>query len=211
MPDLRWTILAGLVLLAGCNDRESNSDNLAPPVAKEATPEVPPTPAEPAVETVDPVKEFTRSIAAKLERLKTETYLWQNQDETHPDNFGKWLKTRYDVQSYELDVKKTDSLVSPMTGELWLKGESESTGLFPTKQEAERKPIVKRKRMAGWPAPEWKITYAYQGDKWVIRTIANRRAWPTGVPDQYEWGEWQNLGPSIADYDTLLPVLNLSH
>lgn len=104
--------LLGVLLIAGCDSRDSSSSSStsAPPPAAPAAQETPPTPPPAVVATpTDPVADFKKFAAVFVDEL-----FMQGVGKVQPKK--DFTTHMYKKESAHIDVRKTDSLITPVVG-----------------------------------------------------------------------------------------------
>lgn len=121
-------------------------------------------------EVVASFKQYVKEEVAKALATYKEGEYQVNQYEhsTYSGREGKkidiiWRKYRQELNSqYNLDLKKTDSLISPYVGKVSISKNYYIYHDFPTKLEAEKDTEYMES------ITDYKFTVAYQDDQWVV-------------------------------------------
>lgn len=107
----------------------------------------------------DPVRSFEQFLMASKESTNTTTSVFFNKHK------NGWVKQRYRVVELKFDVKKTDSLVTPIVGLVTLDLLTEASDAFPSQEEAEK--LISFNVMASI-TDRMSLTYAYRDSKWAF-------------------------------------------
>jgi len=124
--------------------------------------------------TPDPVTDF-KSLVASASPPKEWTEVTQ-----HPKNL-KWLKKYFSTGEIRYDVKKTDSLVTPIKGIVSFPVRVLSSNFYDTKEEAESSTEL-------WDIAD--VTYFLTGDyliddgKWRLNQFSLRSKFKGNIPEQ---------------------------
>ena len=79
---------------------------------------------------------------------------------------GGWVKEKYEAQDkYEIDVEATKSLISPYIGTFEFSLKAKITNFHSTKEDAQKDNNFVKSTFL-----KHKHTYAYQDDKWVVKS-----------------------------------------
>lgn len=108
----------------------------------------------------DPVALFEKLIRDAQRETSTSQPVYLNKHKQ------AWAKRRFFTSDIKYDVKKTDSLVSPIIGIVTFHLITEQTELFPTRDQAETASTFK-----STSSPfRVSMTYAYRGSAWSLST-----------------------------------------
>lgn len=97
-----------------------------------------------------------------------------------------WLKIRFKLANVRYDVKKTDSLVSPIIGIIECDQPQQFSPAFATKEEAESYRFPQAQVVDEY-GRQLRISYAFQNNKWVRKAIEEKsllnKSWKTKDPE----------------------------
>lgn len=121
--------------------------------------------ASPQSEEQDAVKSFKKVAADFIASYEVNKREWVR---SLPGDPG-WKKVKHEVGEYSIDVRRTDSLISPYVGVLQFSLKFYITASHPTREEAERDVAFK---ILGSSTHEH--TYVFQDEQWVIKLRKHR-------------------------------------
>jgi len=106
------------------------------------------------------------------------------------DKLDGYVKVAYEVGTYGIDVRKTDSLITPYVGVLELTWDSHSSRCHDTKEEAQAD--------AELPKPgsfKYRYTYGFQDGKWVPQSREVRGMDSEG--NEFHWSPCEGLNKQM--------------
>ncbi|KAF0216763.1 MAG: hypothetical protein FD174_3586 [Geobacteraceae bacterium] len=104
-------------------------------------------------------------------------------------NLNFWFKSYHKIdQNYKIDVEKTTSLISPYVGTLQVEVYYNTSDKFPTKKTAEQATTYKVHSIQ-----TFKITLAYQENKWVVTDAHFKSSSLDSVIKQDKLSIYENL------------------
>lgn len=136
-------------------------------------------------EAVDSFKAMTNNIVFEIQESYNHGAKVEYMKYKPKFNIGDyWYKYQMTNLKVELDVQKTDSLISPYKGilelqadKIWYISKDNSVGHFATMEEAKNANFSKYN-----PAYNvYRFTYMYQGDNWGLKDVSFR------FLDEYVW------------------------
>lgn len=107
----------------------------------------------------DPVRSFEQHLALAKESTNSNTSVHFNKRK------NGWMKQRYRVIDLKFDVKKTDSLVSPIVGLVSMDLLTEASDAFPSQEEAEKLVSFDPKASI---TDRMSLSYVYRDAKWTF-------------------------------------------
>ncbi len=105
----------------------------------------------------DPVAKFEKLILEAKNATNTNSPVYFNEYRQ------EWAKRRFSVTEITYDVKKTDSLVSPIIGLVTFQLRTIQTYLYPTKEQADASSAFETKTIASYRIS---LTYSYKDNTW---------------------------------------------
>lgn len=137
------------------------------PVNKPSVPVSPKIQAE-----IDPVAQFKLIIATASEPKEwSHVFL-------HP-KFGKWAKQYIVISNVKYDVKKTDSLVTPVMGVVSFSIGITQSEFFDNKQEAEESTTLSKLRVTQFMTGK----YLFEDSAWRVEQFRYNAAFGNNPPD----------------------------
>ena len=145
----------------------------------------------------DPVALLNKDVKERAARFNSSNRLEVWHRESYQGSSEGWMSAQYEpLKNYSFDVQKTNSLVSPYTGvvtfTLWRYDTVDRT-VFSTKTNALNPLQFTRFSEAGRTPIEFKVLYAFQDGKWVVKSQSmfkrdewvecNLRSPPLGADD----------------------------
>ncbi len=106
----------------------------------------------------DPVYEFKKIIIESEKLTNCSTSVYFNEYEQ------AWAKRRFTVSRIKYDVKKTDSLISPLLGMVSFELDIDQSHLYPSKKEAEESTTFE----LTIPPYNISLNYSYIDSKWLF-------------------------------------------
>jgi hypothetical protein len=164
---------AGCIVLIGCSDStRSKATNQKPQAAGKEPMEqlvADSTQTRKAVKK-DPVSSFSEIASNLRKKVAASTTVVYDQIS---DQQG-WTKSRFKLSKVSFDVKKTDSLVSPLVGIIMCGRSHERSPFFQTKEEAQAYAFATGDWQDNDPPP-MQLRYAWQNEMWVRTAILEQK------------------------------------
>lgn len=157
---MKKPILLALYVLAAYANATSPNKSAPPPVAH-ASPEV------------DPVSQFKKIVSSSSQPEQwTKVYL-------HTIS-GKWAKQYFVISNVKYDVKKTDSLVTPVMGIVNFTVAITQSDFFTSKEEAEESTALSKLKMTEFVTGK----YLFEDGNWRVDQFSYYAAIGDNPPDR---------------------------